>query len=294
VIGRGNRAFAAFIGVCAVALLLIGMGACVLLAIVGYRVQQDGFAALTAGGNDVRPALVFLVIVAAGAVAGLCSLWRQWQATGLLQSRIEELQLPVPSRLAEIADSARVAGRVDLVDAAEPFSFTHGLGAARIVVSRGLAESLTDAELAAVIEHERYHVRHLDPLKVFVTRLLAPTLFFLPALRDLRGRYVADRELAADRRALRRHGTRPLAGALLKVVGSPVWAELTPAAAIGGDDALDARVSQLESGEPPPAPRWSRWSLATSAAGATVLLGVLATSVFAFGGPSALSRLCSG
>ncbi len=249
-VGRGNRAFAAFIAVCTVAFVLVGMGACVLLGIVGYRVQRDGFAALTADGNDVRPALLFLVIVAAGTVAGSWSVRRQWQATRRLRARVEELRGAPSPKLVEAAARVGVVGRVDLVEVSEPFSFTHGLGAARIVVSRGLAASLSDAELVAVLEHERYHVRNRDPLKVFVTRLLAPMLFFLPALRELRVRYIADRELAADRRALRRHGRRPLAGALYKVVGTPAWVQLSPAAALGGGDALEARVTQLETGNP--------------------------------------------
>lgn len=292
--GRGNQAFAAFIALCAGTFVLIGMGACVLLGIVGYRVQRDGFGALTADGNDVRPALLFLAIVAAGTIAGLWSLRRQWHATRRLQVQVEEFRVAPSAKVVEAATRVGVAGRVDLVDTDEPFSFTHGLGRARIVVSRGLAESLTDGELAAVLEHERYHVRNFDPLKILITRLLAPMLFFVPALRELRARYVADRELAADRRALQRHGQRSLAGALYKVVGSPAWVQLSPAAALGGGDALEARVSQLETGEPPSRPRFSRPALVLSAVGGTVLLGAFSTSVFAFGGPSALARLCNG
>jgi len=289
-----NRAFTAFLLVCAAAFGLLGMGACVLLGIVGYRVQREGFVALTSDGNDVRPALLFLVVVVAGMVAGLWSLRKQWQATRRLQHRVEELRVAASPELLETAARVGVAGRIDLVDTAERFSFTHGLGQARIVMSRGLAESLDDAELAAVLEHERYHVRNLDPLKVFVTRLLAPMLFFLPALRELRTRYVADRELAADRRALHRHGRRPVAGALYKVAGSPAWVQLSPAAALGGGEALEARVRQLETGEPPAPPRFSRPAVVLSAFGGTVVLGTVFASVFAFGGPSALARLCNG
>jgi beta-lactamase regulating signal transducer with metallopeptidase domain len=293
-VGRGNRAFAAFIATCAATFVLVGMGACILLGIVGYRVQRDGFEALTARGSDVRPALVFLVILAAGSVAGLWSLRQQVRATRRLQARVEELRVAASTKLLDAATQVGVAGRIDMVEATEPLSFTHGLGAARIVVSRGLAESLSDEELIAVLEHERYHVRNLDPLKVFVTRLLTPMLFFLPALRELRSRYVADRELAADRRVLRRHGQRALAGALYKVVGSPMWVQLSPAAALGGGDALEARVRQLETGEPPKAPRFSRPAVVLSALGAAVLLMAFSASVFAFGGPSALARLCRG
>ncbi len=291
---RPTRAFAAFLTLCFAAFVLLGLGACVLLGIVGYRVQREGFAALTNGGNDVRPALAFLAVMAAGALMGTWCLRKQWIATRRLQRRIEEHRLAPSFRLLEVAERAGLSQRIDVVAGAEPFSFTHGLTNPHVAISGGLVESLSDAELEAVLEHERYHVLHRDPLKVFVTRLLAPTLFFLPALRDLRSRYVAARELAADRRALHKHGQRPLAGALYKVVGSPAWVQLTPAAAIGGEEGFEARVHQLETGAAPAAPRFSRVAILSSAAGATVLLGAFLASIVAFGGPSALARLCRG
>lgn len=291
---RGNRAFAMFLGLCLVAFVGIGLAGCVLLCIVGYRVHREGFGTLADGGNDVRPALGFLGLVIAGTLAGLWSLGRQWLATRRLHARIEELRLAPRSTLLEAAGRVGVTGRVDLLNAAEPFSFTYGLAKPRIAVSRGLADSLSDEELDAVLEHERYHVRNLDPLKLFVARMLAPTLFFVPVLRELRSRYVAARELAADRRVLRHQGRRPLAGALYKVTGSPTWAQLSPAAAIGGGEALEARVRQLETGVAPTTPPFSWPALLLSALGTTALLGAFLASLFAFGGPAALARLCNG
>jgi beta-lactamase regulating signal transducer with metallopeptidase domain len=291
---RGNRAFAAFLGLCLAVFVGIGVAACVLICIVGYRIQRDGFATLTAGGNDVRPALAFLGLVAAGTVAGLWSLRRQSSATRRLQATIEELRLAPDVKLLEAAGRVGVAGRVDLLRADEPFSFTYGLAKPRIAVSSGLADTLSDEELDAVLEHERYHVRNRDPLKLLLARMLAPTLFFVPILRELRSRYVAARELAADRRAFDRQGRRPLAGALYKVTATPAWVQLTPAAAIGGGEALDSRVRQLETGDEPASPPFSRTMLLLSAAGATTLFGVFLVSLFAFGGPAALARLCNG
>lgn len=288
-----NRTFAAFMAVFAAALVLVGTAACVLLGIVGYRVQQEGFTALTTGGNDVRPALVFLGILAIGDLAALWSFRRQWSATRRLHELVEELRVVPTPELLDAAEHVGVMSRVDLVEMSEPFSFSYGLGATRIAVSRGLADSLSPDELVSVLEHERYHVRNLDPLKVFVTRLLTPMLYFLPVLRELRSRYAVDRELAADRRALRRHGRRPLAGALAKVVGSPAWVQWGPAAALGGGEGLEARVRQLETGAPPSAPGYSRAAIAFSALAVTALLVAFSASVFAFGGPSALARLCA-
>ncbi|MBW3672283.1 MAG: hypothetical protein KY432_11505, partial [Acidobacteria bacterium] len=53
--------------------------------------------------------------------------------------------------------------------------------------------------------------------------------------------------------------------ALLKVVRGPAWPELSTAAAIGGDELLEVRIAQLESGREPRIPL-SRWRLALSLA----------------------------
>jgi len=293
---RANQAFLTFtfLGVCVGAFVLLGFGACVMLGILGYRVQRDGVSALTAGANDARPAAVFLAFVAFGALAGLWSLRRQWIATRRLTQRVHAHRLPPTRDLALAAERTGVSARVHLIDAPEPFSFTFGLLHARIAVSRGFLESVSAPELDAVLEHERYHLRHRDPLKVLVTRSLAPALFFLPALRDLRTRYVAAKELAADRRAIRCHGRRPLAGALYKVLDGPAWTELAPAAAIGGTDALDARVTQIETGHEPAPPPVSARAIALSVGGAAALLSSFLVALYAFGGPAALARLCNG
>src|SRR5205807_10105183 len=122
-------------------------------------------------------------------------------------------------------------------------------------------------------EHERYHVRNLDPLKVLLVRALPATFFFVPALAALRSRYVAGRELAADRRAVQECGRGPLVGALLKVVRGPAWSELEVAAAIGGPELLEVRVAQLESGREPRVAALTPRMIALSALGAVVFAG---------------------
>jgi beta-lactamase regulating signal transducer with metallopeptidase domain len=102
-----------------------------------------------------------------------------------------------------------------------------------------------------VLEHERYHVENLDPLKLILAQTLAAAFFFLPSAESRRSRYVADRELAADRRAVEACGRELLASALLKVVGGPEWDEPQDVAAIGGPALLDARVAQLETNTKP-------------------------------------------
>lgn len=280
----GNRSFLALLMAAAALATLAGMAACSLLGIIAWRVSADGLDALTAGERDLRPALAVLAVLAAGTVAGGLSLRGQLRASKRLAERLRSIRLPATPELEDAAARTRLRGRIRLVDALEPFSFTYGAVSPRVAVSRGLLEAAEPPELEAVLAHERYHVRNLDPLKVVLTRALGATFFLLPAVRDVGARYVAGRELAADRRALRACGRAPLAGALLKVVRGPDWSELRTAAAIGGPELLDVRVAQLELGSEPPVPWSSRLRIALTALVLTLIVAGFVVAVVAAGG----------
>jgi Zn-dependent protease with chaperone function len=288
-----NRSFA---GIAAVSLLagmlaLCGAVGCVLLALLVSRLADDGLSAFADEPDAVWPALAFIAIVGAGAVLGVLSLRRQVVASRALAHRVDPLELPLTGELRAAAERAGLVGRLKLVDSNERFSFAYGALAPRVAISRGLAEIADPKELDAVLSHERYHVRNLDPLKVMLSRALPKSFYYIPLLDGLHTRYVTARELAADRRALSTHGREPLAGALYKVVRGPAWPELSAAAAIGGPELLDARLSQLELGSEPAVAGPTRGALALSLLGATALTALFATAVAGFGGPSAIGDL---
>ena len=284
-----NRSFLAMVAISLLGLYLtLGAGACVLLSLVGYELATGGLDALGERGAAVWPALAFVALVAAGVLAGVRSLVRQLRASARLARRVRDMTLPPPPALAEASSRTGVAGRVHMVDSPDRFSFAYGALTPRIAISRGLVETASAEELGAVLVHERYHVRNLDPLKVLLARALPAALFYLPSLRDLRARYIAGRELAADRRALATCGRQPLAGALLKVVETPRWPDLSAAAAIGGPDLLDVRIAQLETGREPPAATIQPRLVALSAAGAATLAAAFALAVVGFGGADAV------
>jgi Zn-dependent protease with chaperone function len=287
-----NRSLASLMG----ASLLVGMFAvcgalgCILAVLVASQIARHGIGALTSEGESLWPALVFIAVVGGGAAVGLWSLVRQIRASRHLAARVRGLALPASAELIQAAATARLTGRVVLLDSPERFSFAYGALAPRVAVSRGLFEAASALELEAVLQHERYHVRNLDPLKVLLARALPAAFFYLPAFRSLEQRYVASRELAADRRAVDSCGRKPLAGALLKVVRGPSWPELQTAAAIGGPELLDVRVAQLESGNEPQVAGPSRAVLAASVVGAAALTALFVASVVGFGGTSAVAR----
>lgn len=286
----GNRGFVAAVALAFAAYVAVGAAACVLVAILAYRVSSGGVGVLADEGAVVWPALAFLAVIAAGAVLGFRSVIGQLRSSLALARRVRALARPLPPALREVADRSGLRGRVRLVAAPEAFSFAYGALTPRVAVSQGLVDATTARELEAVLLHERYHVRNLDPLKVVVARASAAAFFYLPALRDLRARYVAGRELAADRGASERLGRAPLAGALLKVVRGPDWRELHAAAAIGGPELLDARVAQLEAGSEPPLASVSRRGVLLSVSAAALLAAVAVVPIIALGGVAAVTR----
>jgi beta-lactamase regulating signal transducer with metallopeptidase domain len=281
---RANRSFLAFIGI---ALL---SGAIVLCGAVGAVLLPLILAPHSRWGVSSVPAIMFIAPIAAGLGLGSCSLGRQVLASHRLARRVRRLAVATPDDLKRSATHAGLAGRIVLVDAAEAFSFVYGVFNPRVAVSRGLCDSASPGELRAVLEHERYHVCNLDPLKMLVLRALSATLFFLPVLSSLRARYVTGCELAADRRAVLTCGRRPLVGALLKVVRGPEWNELHMAASLGGHELLDARVAQLETGREPRLAALSLTRVIASFLMAVTLAAAYAVSVASFG-PTAVHHL---
>lgn len=84
----------------------------------------------------------------------------------------------------------------------------------RIYLSTAAKKLLDEAELLAVLAHERHHAHRRDPLRVLIAQGLRDAVFFVPVLGRCQLRFGALAELAADEKAVAEAGVRPLAGAL--------------------------------------------------------------------------------
>jgi hypothetical protein len=253
-VNTANRAFTSAVMLVAAPFALLALVLCGATAALAVRLL-----ARPADLQSLLPGLAVFALLAGGIGVGGLSLVRQWQATRTLAEHVRRQHIPTPSHLAALASALHP--RLVVVADDIPFSFTYRLLRPRIVMSQGLLARCSAAELAAVVEHESYHVAAHDPLKVLLTRTFAAGAFYLPVLRTLHRRYVVGRELAADRRALRRCGSRPLAGALYQAVAGPLDPTLSAAAALGGGETLDVRLTQLELGHEPALPAAPRWEL---------------------------------
>lgn len=271
-----SRSFFALLAVALGPYLALGMVACGSLSLAVYELAAGDRPAVAAGPTGWA-AIGFLAVAGVGVLAALRSLWLQTVATRRLRAHVQVHRCDAPLALTRLANRNRIS-RIELVASDQPYAFTYGLLAPRVVVSTGLVAATTNEELDAVLAHERYHVAALDPLKTLIARVIPAAFFFLPALGHLGRRYFAGRELAADRRASRRSGAASLAGALYKTSGSASPPLVASAAAMGGHDLLDVRITQLEGGHEPPLPRIPSRTLALTVGGLAIsAIGIVAT-----------------
>jgi Zn-dependent protease with chaperone function len=263
----------------------VGAGAWVVFCcgawVLWHEVAVHGPAGLVV--PRLLPSLLLAVVLVVAVFVGGWSIIDQVGSTRRLERFLERRRLPLGPVLTEAAAVAGLSGRVALVESSERFSCTLGILRPRVVVTKELLDTSTPGELAAVLAHEAHHVRTADPLKMVIARSLARSLFVLPVLGRLYERYLAGRELAADRKAIRSAGTAGLAGALLKTIAGPSGMDIGAAAALGGEHALELRLSQLETGIEPAFGSLGRRTLYLSGAGALTLGGGMLTASLTLG-----------
>jgi len=145
-----------------------------------------------------------------------------------------------------LGEHRRELGAVRVLNVAEPLAYClPGMRSSRVVLSRGTMSTLSEPELAAILRHERAHLRARHDL-VLEAFTAAHTAF----PRFVRSRSALDAvrllvELLADDAAVRVAGPRPLARALVACACGP-----TPAGALAaGGPTTVIRVRRL-SGPP--------------------------------------------
>jgi hypothetical protein len=150
----------------------------------------------------------------------------------------------------------------------------------QVYVTTGALARLDGPALDAVLAHERQHAARRDPLRLAATRVIARSLFFLPAIRELRRGQQMLAEVSADESAVSAAaGDR---SALARAIVS-----FSDAPEAGGSAGVDpARVDYLL-GE---APAWRFPALMCTAALALLAL-VVAVAILAGRGAAGSATL---
>jgi Zn-dependent protease with chaperone function len=147
-----------------------------------------------------------------------------------------------------------------------------------VVVTEGGLKALSGPELAAVLGHERAHVRQRHHTVLTVLGALGGVLGRVPLVGRAGPAVAHYAEMAADDAARRVAGTRALAGALLALGEREARAEAGPALHAAGS-LTPWRTARLVS---PPAPP-SGWGLAAVAAYLAAVVAVVVLVVVPYG-----------
>lgn len=176
--------------------------------------------------------------------------------------------------IATLRDARRIRSDLDrigtphpgftVVDSPEPMAYTVGLHRRVVVVSSGLFSELTDEERAAVLAHERAHVRGWHTALLVVARIVVRAFGSFPPARMATRQLLLGLEAAADDVAVREVGDPiVVARALLRVAEHPDHG--APASALGASESdVVMRVRRLTRAEPGTARRRPLGLLATA------------------------------
>jgi len=170
---------------------------------------------LAAGNAGTALQIGLFAVISVGAAAIAASAWR------LLRTLVR-----MRSRTYRHARAVHVVGRrVDgldavVIDSAEPAAYcVPGRPHAVVVTSAALA-ALSERELAAILAHERAHIRGRHPQIVAVVRGLAATFPKLSLMAQGAQHISRLLEMHADDAAAEQHGRASLLGGLLALTGS--------------------------------------------------------------------------
>lgn len=129
------------------------------------------------------------------------------------------------------------------LDVPDPMAYSVAGRPSLVVASEGLRRQLPGNAVAAVLEHERAHLRGRHHLMITIAEALAVALPWLPLMRRAPDLVRTLVELSADSTAARSHGAGAVCTALLGMSGSAA-----PAQALGmAPDCVALRLAVLSS-----------------------------------------------
>lgn len=156
----------------------------------------------------------------------------------------------------------------------QPLAFSMAGRPHYLVATEGLGRHLTGAQVDAVLEHERAHLRGRHHLLITFADVLGAGLPFLPLMREAPGALRELVEMAADAAAARRCGSENVRSALLRVTDSGA-----PGTSLAfGREAIQVRLQRLALAAQPAS--WAYRGLARGFAGSAPLLPFLTAAAF--------------
>jgi beta-lactamase regulating signal transducer with metallopeptidase domain len=148
--------------------------------------------------------------------------------------------------LSKTLTALKLTDKVVVLRENRPFAYCFGIRTPKIYITTGLIALVNKKELEVILRHERYHLEHLDNLILLLATLLMSLFPFFPLLTDFIRIYKTDRELLADKAAIRGEDDKTsLSSVLKKLLQYEPIAIPALAPAIADTETIETRIKTL-------------------------------------------------
>lgn len=157
-----------------------------------------------------------------------------------------------------------------------PIAMTIGLWKPRMILSTGLLDMLEPGELLAVIEHEKCHIRHRDPLAIFLLSVVSIAMWYIPIFTWMADKYPIIIELKADKYAIAQmNQSVHLGSALLKLLKQAPIPNVTLSHASFAETSMNVRIMHILDPQTQISFKWPLVRLLISLLTITLLVGLI-------------------
>ncbi|NOV02545.1 M56 family metallopeptidase [Paenibacillus planticolens] len=158
-----------------------------------------------------------------------------------------------------------------------PTAMTIGFWKPQIILSTGLLNMLEPGELQAVIEHEKSHMKHRDPLAVFLLSVISKAFWYIPLFAWLAEKYPIMIELRADKYAIgQMNQSADLGSALLKLLKQQAPTQhLSLSHASFAETSMNVRIQHILDPQMNLVPPWPLLRMAISLLTFILLMGLI-------------------
>ena len=150
----------------------------------------------------------------------------------------------LPNFLTKILDELDLSNELFLVNDQKVFAYCLGIRKPKIYISTELVKKMTRKELKAILLHEKYHLENKDPLIMLFVTTVQHLFPFFPFISDLIRNYRIDREILADKEAIKLLGAAPLISTLKKLLNLEA-ASFAFTVGVSELDTLEPRIRAL-------------------------------------------------
>jgi len=149
---------------------------------------------------------------------------------------------------APLLKNLNLIDKVVTIQSEKPFAFCFGIRYPKIYISTKLISLVTKLELKTILLHERHHLEHRDTLTLLIANIAASLFPFFPLLSDLITAYRTEREILADKAAIKGNSHRNLISIFKKLLQYEPDYNFFVIPAIADPQTLDARIQSLIQG----------------------------------------------